>query len=190
MKVGILPDIRGRDVFSVDEAASYWGVPAWYVRKLARLTIVPHIAIVKEPRFWRSHLTGVSCDAVQNLFVASEAFGKRSLLVDTLHFNDPRETRPGFIYFASDGHAVKIGFAIDVAERMKTLQTGNPRPITVLATIVGDVLTERRLHRYFVRVRLQGEWFRMTKTLVRFIEAAENYDKALATHFGFMRKVA
>ena len=75
------------------------------------------------------------------------------------------------IYFVTDGTAIKIGYSIDgqVKRRIGKLQTGNPRPLRLLATCTGSRRTERRLHRRFSSSHLRGEWFRRTKELTAFV---------------------
>ena len=72
----------------------------------------------------------------------------------------------GRVYFVRDGRAVKIGWALDGKERVKLLQTGNPRKLNLLGTIKGSVLLERALHRHFKRNRIRGEWVTATKKFV------------------------
>ena len=69
------------------------------------------------------------------------------------------------VYIMHDGHAVKIGRAVDVSHRQKCLQTGNPRHIRVLFSAgLGrfscDI--EAALHRRFSDKRGFGEWFFIT----------------------------
>ena len=103
-------------------------------------------------------------------------------LYDTLvfyHVPFPHEKIESFIYFVSDGEYVKIGKGYPIA-RMKGLQTGNPRELSLLFTIpVGEITTEERrnynsplfhrhdgvsyaedmIHSFFRDSHLRGEWF-------------------------------
>lgn len=68
---------------------------------------------------------------------------------------------------------VKIGFskrAHGIKHRLKTLQTGNPHPLRVLAHGEGSKHDERQVHHFFVDERMTGEWFRETPRVIRFIE--------------------
>lgn len=55
------------------------------------------------------------------------------------------------VYFIRDaGGDVKIGYSErDPFGRLATMQTGNPRALTLLATIPGDRSVERELHDKF-----------------------------------------
>jgi hypothetical protein len=65
------------------------------------------------------------------------------------------------VYFLDDGHSIKIGTTTRrTSTRVGQLQTGNPRPILVLAEIVGaGENVEVDLHRQLAGLRGSGEWF-------------------------------
>lgn len=76
------------------------------------------------------------------------------------------------IYFiqAETSLFIKIGYTGGEADgRLKALQTGNPEPLTVLGTMLGDQDAERAMHTRFAHARMVGEWFRPVPELVRFI---------------------
>lgn len=84
--------------------------------------------------------------------------------------NSNFESRPhlpadGYVYFISDGEAVKIGFSEKPLRRIKGLQSGHPKPLTLLGTIPASVMDEMALHKRFDHLRIQGEWFRATLEL-------------------------
>ena len=66
------------------------------------------------------------------------------------------------IYVARSGSTdfVKIGFAVNVTERLDLLQCGNPLEIVLLRTMEGDRTTEAWLHFRFRALRHRSEWFR------------------------------
>lgn len=75
-----------------------------------------------------------------------------------------------YVYFITDGQYVKIGKAKNVKERIKELQSGNGRKLSVLFTIQAPNICyspndnlayaiESFLHKTFKDYRLQGEWF-------------------------------
>ncbi len=53
----------------------------------------------------------------------------------------------------------KIGWAVDVERRAKTLQTGNPYRLQITAIIAADRRTEAGLHQLFADKKIRGEWF-------------------------------
>src|SRR5262245_32698885 len=76
------------------------------------------------------------------------------------------------VYFlqAHQRGPMKIGFTHDLARRVGTLRTGSPSPLRVVAVIEGGTPdAEAELHATFVRSRIHGEWFRLTKDLVEYI---------------------
>lgn len=83
------------------------------------------------------------------------------------------------VYFvqAGDGGPIKIGCAVDVARRVKVLQTGNVAPLALLCHFEGGPSEERRLHGQFKNDHLRGEWFRPSEALLTF--AAEQAKYAL-----------
>jgi hypothetical protein len=65
---------------------------------------------------------------------------------------------------------IKIGSAINCAERLKTLQTGNPNPISLLHIIKDKgLLFEKQLHRRFKKHHVRGEWFVFSEEIKAFI---------------------
>jgi hypothetical protein len=62
---------------------------------------------------------------------------------------------------------VKIGRAEDVADRVKTLQTGHHDELRVLLVLDGD--RESELHKRFRRDRIRGEWFRWSVDIETFV---------------------
>ena len=68
----------------------------------------------------------------------------------------------GIVYFIQDTvtSAVKIGFCLKKPEkRLAALQTGNSNPLRLVGHAPGSETHEGRLHGYFSRFRIQGEWF-------------------------------
>ena len=77
-----------------------------------------------------------------------------------------RGSREGtYVYAVTDGDAVKIGIAKNIDSRIKGMQTGNYRDITLLkGWFVGEErvarLAERNVHESLARLHLNGEWFK------------------------------
>lgn len=87
-----------------------------------------------------------------------------------------------YVYFiqAQSGGPIKIGKAKDVAKRVMILQCGNPDLLVVRRTIpfADAEAAERRLHRAFTALRIQGEWFKAHPALAAVADAIP--DPALA----------
>lgn len=86
-------------------------------------------------------------------------------------------TRDGWVYFASDGDAVKIGYtARDERKRRKENQTGNPRRLTLLIKIPGDERLEKTIQDRFRRDQRVGggkDWYNMSADVMAFIRALQ-----------------
>lgn len=76
-----------------------------------------------------------------------------------------------FVYFITDGDAIKIGRSSDPQRRLGVLQTGHPKPLWLIGTISCDVMTEDEAHRRFSSCALRGEWFGASEETVSEIEA-------------------
>lgn len=79
------------------------------------------------------------------------------------------------VYFirAIGGHGpIKIGESDSVPERLALLSSSSPFPLEVLATLPGGSSEERQLHGVFAPVRLHGEWFEPTASLLALVELA------------------
>ena len=90
--------------------------------------------------------------------------------------------RPVYIYFLTADHPgfpIKIGTTITHKMRMQKLQTAIPYKIKMLAIMpIDDTLFERRLHRKFEHLRLNGEWFSPAPELLEYISTLVEYGKA------------
>jgi Meiotically up-regulated gene 113 len=74
------------------------------------------------------------------------------------------------IYFISNSINVKIGYTSrPVEERLRELQTGSDRELTLLATMPGEKEDEQYLHCKFRHLHERGEWFKLTIGLAIFI---------------------
>lgn len=79
------------------------------------------------------------------------------------------------IYFIREaaGGRIKIGFAVDPWSRMKSLQTGAPCDLEMMAIQAGDRKAERDLHRKFAADRLRGEWFQASPPLTAYVASLD-----------------
>jgi hypothetical protein len=86
------------------------------------------------------------------------------------------------IYFieAVGLNVVKIGFAKDIAERMRKLRVGCPAPLRLLGTLPGGIREERDLHCTLAKHQAHGEWFRRCPELDAILATIEPSDIAPA----------
>jgi hypothetical protein len=86
-----------------------------------------------------------------------------------------RVDSPRYVYFirAVNGGPIKIGSANYPGQRLSQLQTGNPMELTIVGLIPLDdnPALEQRLHVKFGRMRLLGEWFAPSNSLLRYIQS-------------------
>ena len=72
----------------------------------------------------------------------------------------------GLVYFITvenNTNVVKIGYTTNLVDRFNALQTGNHCELTVYKTIKNvPRRLEKKLHRFFSKYRIRGEWFRIT----------------------------
>jgi hypothetical protein len=73
---------------------------------------------------------------------------------------------------------VKIGFAKDPAERVRRLQTANPRPLILIGVVRGGKEDERVLHQRLTSKgkHVSGEWFVYDEEVRALLSA---YDRSL-----------
>jgi hypothetical protein len=77
-----------------------------------------------------------------------------------------RQVKQGYVYCITDGTAVKIGYSLKPEARVAELQTGNPRPLRLLATQKGTEADEKALHVRYLHLNVLQEWFRPTNKLL------------------------
>jgi uncharacterized protein YozE (UPF0346 family) len=76
------------------------------------------------------------------------------------------------IYFVQEKTSgqIKIGItSLPIKQRLASLQTANPNPLCLIATLDGDRVTETELHQRFQSLRRSGEWFNPDPDLIQFI---------------------
>lgn len=79
--------------------------------------------------------------------------------------------RGGFIYFITDGEALKIGFSGAPDQRLRDLQAASPRELRIMAKFHGKMSDEQALHQKFGHLRLRGEWFKDNGEIAEHIES-------------------
>lgn len=67
----------------------------------------------------------------------------------------------GWLYFirSETQHAVKIGFADNVYQRHKSLQTGNPGELLIVCELRATLGAERAIHKLLKHRRHRLEWY-------------------------------
>lgn len=83
-----------------------------------------------------------------------------------------------YVYFiqGEPGTEVKIGFTNEVGQRLRALQTGNPKPLRELAVVPAPRSVETAYHRLLGDERGLGEWFAGPNTdrlLLHVLDVAE-----------------
>ena len=64
-----------------------------------------------------------------------------------------------FIQAATGTGLIKIGYSNDCEARLRSMQTGSPIQLTLLAVLPGSRKREQQVHRYWSVYRAHGEWF-------------------------------
>ena len=82
-----------------------------------------------------------------------------------------------YLYFISTTRkkVVKIGIANNPNKRLKTFQTANHEELIILRVIKVEnralaFKLETALHQKFKKYHIRGEWFKLTPTVIDFIE--------------------
>lgn len=78
-----------------------------------------------------------------------------------------------YIYFIQDKATkrIKIGRTRNVSQRFDSLQNSSASKLTLLYDFyIKDESDEKKIHDYFVKYRLHGEWFKPDKKLLDFIK--------------------
>lgn len=82
-----------------------------------------------------------------------------------------RLDRDSLVYFISDGLGhVKIGIALDPAERLRQLQGANPCELVLEAVLPGGREVEMQLHDLFSNYCVRGEWFVLSEQIGVYID--------------------
>lgn len=77
------------------------------------------------------------------------------------------------VYYARNGDLVKIGTTTDIKQRSKALF-----PAQFMALEFGSYERERRRHKQFDALRVQGEWFRLDESLAaHIVELRDKFER-------------
>lgn len=82
-------------------------------------------------------------------------------------------TTQGFVYFLTDGEAIKIGFAKNPAKRLADLQIAQSFELVMIATFSAPKYQERIVHNMFKHLHIRGEWFRIDSAITDYIDDLE-----------------
>ncbi|QDP68106.1 MAG: hypothetical protein Unbinned5081contig1003_38 [Prokaryotic dsDNA virus sp.] len=83
--------------------------------------------------------------------------------------------KKGYIYLIAeeDNSFFKIGFSTKPENRLRALQTSNPRNLRIIKTIKGDKRDEAKIQYKFRASKENNEWFRNTKEIRDFFKTNE-----------------
>ena len=72
-----------------------------------------------------------------------------------------------FIHEKGDLTQFKIGFTTNLEQRLRELQTGNPRDLVIYKTIINSSKKkEKQMQDYFASYHIKGEWYRITCEMI------------------------
>lgn len=83
---------------------------------------------------------------------------------------EPTSKSSNYVYFvadrsqfvgAPDSYVVKIGISKNPWARVKELQTGNDKPIEIIASFRADTISDSEIHTILAKFRTTGEWFKL-----------------------------
>jgi hypothetical protein len=75
-----------------------------------------------------------------------------------------------YIIGQRDRGPVKIGLSGSAGVRLAALQISSPYELFVLTEFPGGAAEEEKLHKFFEKERLRGEWFRRSRRIKTFID--------------------
>lgn len=78
--------------------------------------------------------------------------------------SDIRYDGAGWVYGLQSGAFIKIGYSLNLKERLYTLQLGNPHPVRFVTRrfVLSPAWLERRLHVLLEEHAVGREWFRIS----------------------------
>lgn len=69
-------------------------------------------------------------------------------------------------------NAIKIGTTINIATRLRVLQTSQSEALELIGAVDGSTTAERHIHFVLRRYRIKGEWFTYSPDVQRFVLSA------------------
>ena len=86
-----------------------------------------------------------------------------------------------YVLRAGNTDYYKIGSSINVKKRLQSLQGGNPHKLTIYTQLyIRDRHFETQFHKKYAKYRVQGEWFRFNRNVIKTINF-ESYRNTLHT---------
>lgn len=91
-----------------------------------------------------------------------------------------RTTGRGYVYFAStnDPKRIKVGFTINIYNRMASLSTASSEPFRVRRAFLTDYPSEALIHKRFSEDRIRAEWFHMSFDMEDLLDDIMDYQMA------------
>jgi hypothetical protein len=80
-----------------------------------------------------------------------------------------------YLITCSKTRTCKIGYASTPQNRLSQLQVGNPFALELVATMPGEVVDEKLLHKKFEKYRLKGEWFEYNSEIKEYFKVEDCY---------------
>lgn len=84
-----------------------------------------------------------------------------------------------FIYVIEESGTenIKVGISYSPEERLKLLQTGNPRKLTLIHKFEGTHRTEADIHEKLRKFNIKGEWFKPPKGFLDSLNDLEEVER-------------
>lgn len=101
---------------------------------------------------------------------SEEPLTEAEMLAQSHEMADEADTIAVCYFIGGDDGPVKIGYSVNVRDRLRTLQMSSPVELKVLATASGGAQREAAYHWQFADHRLHGEWFCRVSAIVAEIE--------------------
>lgn len=86
----------------------------------------------------------------------------------------------GFIYFlqSETNDRIKIGYTVDIHNRIQGLQTEKKDKLVLLLMVPGNFGYETFLHKMFKQHNIEGEWFNPDPEILEYMDNLKELDKA------------
>jgi len=165
-------------LFTVKEASELLGITVQQVKRLVEFKKLPAIVISRGTlRFTESQLKPFLGRSWELDKLYREMRGDSKAYQEDQIIRKWERLKPRYkmddtavAYFIQMGNSkgpVKIGYTGDVSVRMRQMDTHSPYKLTLLAAVLGGKGIESLAHDLFREQHLKGEWFRVTKDLLR-----------------------